>query len=64
METQTKKYLTTKELSEKWGWSENTLAIWRHRGKGPKFHKKGYRTIIYMVEDIIQFEFENPGFAL
>lgn len=61
--TTDKNYLTTKELASRWGFSENTLAMWRFRSRGPRYFKKGYRTVIYMLDDITEFEAANPGFA-
>lgn len=58
-----KNFLTTKELAERWKFSEHTLAVWRFRGKGPNFHKKGYKKVVYFLEDIKNFEKENPGFT-
>lgn len=59
-----KDYLTPRELAKRWDFAENTLAIWRFRGKGPKFYKKGYRKVVYMLEDITHFEEQNPGFGV
>lgn len=57
-----KTYLTTKELASRWGFSEQTIAQWRFRNKGPKYERKGYRTVIYFIDDITEFERQNPGF--
>jgi hypothetical protein len=46
-----KYYLTPKELSERWGVAEQTLANWRHEGKGPRFYRgavPGVRVVYYL----------------
>lgn len=59
-----KLYLSTQQLADRWGFSPNAVSTWRKRNKGPKFLKKGYRSIVYLLSDIEQFERENPGFRL
>lgn len=56
--------ITPDVLAERWGFSIHTLASWRKRGKGPKFYKKGYRSIVYKMDEIEEFEKENEGFLL
>jgi len=44
-------YLTSRELAQRWRLSEQTLANWRHGGKGPPFMRIGGR-ILYPIEGI------------
>ena len=48
-------YLTSKELAHRWRLSEQTLANWRHAGKGPVFLRIGGR-ILYPVNTLTEFE--------
>ena len=52
------KYLTTKELSQRWKLNHNTIEHWRTNGFGPHFIKIG-RKILYSLDSIIAFEREN-----
>ena len=52
------KYLTTKELSQRWKLNPNTIEHWRTNGFGPHFIKIG-RKILYSLDSIIAFEREN-----
>ena len=49
------KYLTTKELSQRWKLNPNTIEHWRTNGFGPHFIKIG-RKILYSLDSIIAFE--------
>ncbi|MEY4673857.1 MAG: hypothetical protein RL148_1641 [Planctomycetota bacterium] len=54
--------LTTEELAQRWRLSEDTLRIWRQKGKGPKFVKFGdQRTsaVRYRLSDVEKYETEN-----
>ncbi len=44
--------MTTKEVAEDLGLTENALAIWRHRGEGPKYIKISRRAVRYRESDI------------
>lgn len=48
-------FLNAKELSNRWRLSLQTLANWRHEGKGPPFIRVGAR-VLYPVEGINAFE--------
>lgn len=48
-------YLTSKELADRQRLSDQTLANWRHAGKGPPFIRVGAR-VLYPVEGIHSFE--------
>jgi len=50
-----KAFLTSKELSDRWRLSDQTLANWRYAGKGPPFIRVGSR-VLYPVEGINAFE--------
>lgn len=50
-----KMFLTPNELADYWRMASHTLAIWRHKGIGPKFTKVGAR-IRYAVDDVIAYE--------
>lgn len=54
-----KTYLTTAQLSDRWGMQKQTLANWRVQGKGPKFLKVGNKKVLYALEDVEQWEKEN-----
>lgn len=48
-------YLTSKEVADRWRLSDQTLANWRHAGKGPPFIRVGSR-VLYPIEAINAFE--------
>lgn len=48
-------YLTSKELAQRWRLNDQTLANWRHVGKGPPFIRVGAR-VLYPIEGIESFE--------
>jgi predicted site-specific integrase-resolvase len=48
-------YLTSAELAERWRLSNQTLANWRHAGKGPPFIRIGSR-ILYPQDAVRSFE--------
>lgn len=48
-------YLTSKELAQRWRLSGQTLANWRHGGKGPPFIKVGAK-ILYPTDGITAYE--------
>ena len=50
-----REYLTSAELADRWRLSNQTLANWRHAGKGPPFIRVGAR-ILYPREAIFSFE--------
>lgn len=43
--------LTPRQLEEQTGFTHNTLATWRSRGTGPKFHKIRGR-VYYLKSDV------------
>ena len=49
------KFLTGAELASRWKLSHQTLANWRHAGKGPPFIRVGAR-VLYPTEGIAAFE--------
>lgn len=51
-------YLTSKELADRWRLSDQTLANWRHAGKGPPFIRVGRvgSRVLYPIEGIHSFE--------
>jgi len=51
----TKEFLTSKELSDRWRLSDQTLANWRYAGKGPPFIRVGSR-VLYPIDGIQAFE--------
>ena len=57
--SENKKYLTPKELAERWSVSLHTLASWRKcsMGKGPKFVKIG--GVLYPLDEVIKYEREQ-----
>jgi hypothetical protein len=50
-----KEFLTSKELSDRWRLSDQTLANWRYAGKGPPFIRVGAR-VLYPINGIQAFE--------
>jgi predicted site-specific integrase-resolvase len=48
-------YLTSKEVADRWRLSDQTLANWRHAGKGPPFIRVGSR-VLYPIEAVNAFE--------
>ena len=53
-------YLTSKELADRWRLSDQTLANWRHAGKGPPFIRVGAR-VLYPAEGIQAYEKLSPN---
>ena len=49
------KLLDTKELSKMLGVTTNTLQIWRHQGKGPRYRKFSRRAIRYQEQDVLNW---------
>jgi len=54
------KFLTSKEAAQYLRVKEETMEIWRYRGKGPRFRRAG-RRILYAIEDIEAFLGESVG---
>ena len=52
------KMLSTIELAERWGMSNETIAQWRVLDKGPPYVKLG-GAVRYRIEDIETYEREN-----
>lgn len=48
-------FLTGKELAIRWRLNNQTLANWRHAGKGPPFIRVGAR-VLYPIEGIHAYE--------
>jgi predicted site-specific integrase-resolvase len=48
-------YLTSKEVADRWRLSDQTLANWRHAGKGPPYIRVGNR-VLYPMEAVNAFE--------
>ena len=55
-------YLTSKEVANRWRLSDQTLANWRHAGKGPPFIRVGSR-VRYPMEGINAWENSVPALA-
>ena len=41
-----------REIGELTGLDERTLAVWRHKGVGPRYVKVGSRNVFYRLDDI------------
>lgn len=54
------RFLTTDELAKRWIVDRKTLARWRRAGAGPRFVKLG-RHVVYVYQDILDFEQSLPG---
>lgn len=53
-----RRFITPAELSERWGGIPlGTLANWRSRGTGPKFHRFG-GSVRYALTEVEQYESE------
>lgn len=54
-------HLTPRELADRWGLSQHTLANWRASGKGPPFVRIGEvgSRILYPIEGVNTFEDSN-----
>lgn len=52
------KFLTPKELAERWHMSEGTLANWRYTEQGPYYLKIG-GSILYSIDSVVNFEKES-----
>lgn len=55
--------LTAKEVAAQLSVTVNTLAIWRHRGKGPRWTTLGTRIIRYRASDVESFIKEGMASA-
>jgi predicted site-specific integrase-resolvase len=55
-----KKFLNNKEAAEYLRVKEETMEVWRVRGRGPRFRRAG-RRILYAIEDIEAFIGESVG---
>lgn len=53
-------FLSAKELAIRWRLNSQTLANWRHAGKGPPFIRVGAR-VLYPIEAIRAFEKISPA---
>lgn len=56
------KFLTTKQLAERWHMNVETLSNWRVKGIGPAYTKLGAgknTKVLYREDDIIAFETEH-----
>ena len=49
------KLLNTNELSAMLGVTVNTLQIWRHQGKGPRYIKLSRRAVRYRQQDVLDW---------
>lgn len=46
------KLFTASQIAKKFNIKANALAIWRHRGKGPKYIKLSRRAVRYRKSDV------------
>ncbi len=49
------KFLSPKELAQRWRMREQTLANWRHAGTGPPFIRISNR-VLYPLDGILSYE--------
>lgn len=49
------KFLTTRQLANRWNLTYKTVSNWRCSGYGPEYHQMGNR-INYRLEDVEKFE--------
>lgn len=53
-------YLTSKDLAQRWRLAPQTLANWRHAGKGPPYIRIGAR-VLYPVDAVTAYETISPA---
>ena len=53
-----KKYLTQKQLAERYSTSESTIKNWRDRGYLPFFRLPGSNRVLYPLDGIIEAELQ------
>ena len=58
-----RKALTPRDVSFMYGISEGTLGNLRCQNRGPRYFKAG-RKVLYRVEDIERYLFQNPVLTL
>lgn len=51
--------MTPAEVSERYGVPITTLALWRQQGKGPEWHRRGYRSVIYDRRGVVKWMATN-----
>lgn len=51
--------MTAAEVSERYGVPITTLALWRYQGKGPEWHRRGYRSVIYDRRAVVKWMAAN-----
>lgn len=51
--------MTQAQLAEYLSVSRSTIALWRNKGKGPKFVRLGGRTIRYLIDDVREYLASN-----
>lgn len=49
--------LTTEQLAERHGVSPDAVRMWRYRGTGPKFFRRG-RRVAYRLDAVVAWEKE------
>jgi transposase-like protein len=52
------KYLTARQLAERYGKTPETIRVWYRSGKGPRGEKVG-TTILYPLDEVIAWEEEQ-----
>ena len=52
----TESHLRTKELANRWRMQEQTLRLWRHLGKGPRFFCASSRLVLYPLREVEAYE--------
>jgi len=65
MKATNKKALTPRQAAEVYGIAEGTLANWRYKKIGPKYHRIGEgkqkrKKILYFIEDFEAWLKQNP----
>lgn len=58
----TEKYLTRKELADRWGVTTATLRNWAAKKYGATPHQFGFRHVVYKLSDVEKHEEQNPIF--
>lgn len=48
-------FIGAQELAKLLGVSNNTVRLWRVKGRGPKFIQRGYSRYFYRREDVLTF---------
>ena len=52
-------WLRPKDVERIFGIKQGTLAVWRSKGKGPPFYKKGHKIVLYKYEEVEEWLYQQ-----